>query len=77
MSHVVFAHRKNKRLYHPAFFLIRVKYTAQCFLIRIKSIAIPTLTINRTTFAVYVANATHKGKKGRGLLRCALVGKKT
>lgn len=41
MSHVDFAHRKNKRLYHPAFFLIRVKYTAQRFFDRTKSIAIP------------------------------------
>ena len=72
-----FCTSEERKLIPPSVFLIRVKYTAQCFLIRIKSIAIPTLTINRTTFAVYVANATHKGKKSRGLLRCAFIGKKT
>lgn len=65
MSHVDFAHRKNENLYHPAFFDSRkVDY---CH----------ALTINRTTLAVYVAYATHKGKKKQGLVACAVIGKKT
>lgn len=64
MPHVDFAHRKNENLYHPAFFDSRkVDY---CH----------ALTINRTTLAVYVAYATHKGKKGRGLLRVPLLVKR-
>ena len=31
MSHVVFAHRKNKRLYHPAFFDSRKVYRPAFF----------------------------------------------
>lgn len=51
MSHAVFAHRKIKHLYHPAFFDSRKidYYSAEI--------------IKRSTVAVYVANATHKGKK--------------
>lgn len=65
MSYAVFAHRKIKHLYHPAFFDSRKidYYSAEI--------------IKRSTVAVYVANATHKGKKSRGLLRCAFIGKKT
>ncbi len=54
MSHAVFAHRKIKHLYHPAFFDSRKidYYSAEI--------------IKRSTVAVYVANATHKGKKKAG-----------
>ena len=66
MSHVDFAHRKNKNLYHPAFFDSRKVYR-KAFFDSHKIDSHPALTINRSAGAVCVANATHKGKKGRGL----------
>ena len=62
MSHAVFAHRKNKRLYHPAFFDSH-KVSRPAFFDSRKVDYCHALTIKRTTLAVYVANATHKGKK--------------
>lgn len=73
MSYAAFAHRKNKHIYHPALFLIRVKYTAQCFFDSHKIDSHPALIIERPAGAVCVACATHKGKKGRGLLHIPLL----
>lgn len=51
----------SRKVYHPAFFY---SHKTDCY---------PALTINRSTGAVYVACATHKGKKGKGLLHVSLL----
>lgn len=58
MSHAVFAHRKIKHLYHPAFFDSRKVYRP-AFFDSHKIDSHPALTINRSAGAVCVAYATH------------------
>ena len=71
-----FCTSKEQTLIPPSVFLIRVKYTAQCFLIRVKSITVTLWQSIEQRLLFMSLTRLIRVKKGRGLLRVPLLVKR-